>query len=315
MERIGCLFVFLIIILVVSSSEPGRTEQVWVEPYTKIEFVWVPGGCFNMGLSADEKQFLFQDMGNESNNLESKKLLEKLSPYHEVCVDGFWIGKYEVTNEQFRKFDPEHYKNKKTLTDWQEERYRRLSKNNLPVVSVSWKKAKLFAKFLTNLHDKYTFRLPTEAEWEYACRVCTKTPVYWGSSFDDICKYENVADISFLLNDPVTVTKYGPRNFNCDDGFPESSPVGSFKPNGFGLYDMIGNVSEFCEDEYREDAYKKHKKNNPINMNGYNLKVIRGGNWYDGKDSINLLCASRGAALKPDWDNDYFVGFRLVREP
>lgn len=133
-----------------SEPAPGAaaTGETWTDPVTGMEFVWVSGGCFQMGSPEYEKD----RRPNERR--------------HEVCVDGFWMGKYEVTNSQYKKFKPDHDADDKQ-----------------PVTNVSWHDAMRFAQWLSEKSGK-KLRLPTEAEWEYAARADTSTAYFWGDSWD-----------------------------------------------------------------------------------------------------------------------------------
>lgn len=207
-----------------------------------MEFVWIPGGCFNMGSPPSE----------EGHRIDEE-------PVHEVCVDGFWMGKTEVTNEEYRKWIPSHRSGGGPDSS--------LDSNNLPAVMVNWEAAKAFAAWLTaNSNKGYKFRLPTEAEWEYAARAGTTTSRYWGDDPDKYYRYANFKK-----------SNLGKPNYN--DGYDEAAPVGSFLPNKFGLFDILGNVGEWCEDSYSESAYKKHALINPLYTNSGNTHLIRGGSW------------------------------------
>ena len=257
-----------------------KPKQVWRDSVTGMEFVWIPEGCYQMGSPSGEKGRDDDDEG----------------PVHEVCVDGFWMGKYEVTNAQFRRFRSGH--------DSKDYKGNSLNGNDQPAVYVSWEDAKAFAKWLTDRGD-HEFRLPTEAEWEYACRAGTKTARFWGDSPDDACAYANVAD-------QAAKRKWsGWTIHDCDDGYAVASPVGSFRANGFGLYDMLGNIREWCKDIYASEAYGKHKRDNPIYASGGSLRVFRGGSWYSRPRYVR--CANRDDN-SPGNRNDY-LGFRLVRTP
>jgi formylglycine-generating enzyme required for sulfatase activity len=262
---------------------PLRGVKVWKEPLTGMEFVWVPGGCYQMG-SPESEADRDPDEG----------------PLHQVCVDGFWMGKNEVTNGQFRKFRASH--------DSRDYKGVSLNGDDQPVVYVSWEEAKSFMKWLQDQNGgQYHFRLPTEAEWEYAARAATDTSRYWGEDPNRACAHENVADLT-------TKRVWGwDEIHNCDDSYAATAPVGSFQPNAYGLHDMLGNAWEWCEDIYKSDAYARHWLNNPVNNEtaADAHRVIRGGHWH-AKPS-NARCAARGSGL-PEGRNDD-LGFRVVRQP
>ncbi|MBG0776416.1 MAG: formylglycine-generating enzyme family protein [Desulfovibrionaceae bacterium] len=271
MKRISILIVFLIgaTWFAPAAGFAAGPGDIWREPVTGMEFVYIPGGCFMMGSNATRF----------------------LQPVHEVCVDSFWMGRYEVTQKE-----------------WSALMWRNPSENRgdlRPVDSVSRGRVEDFLEAL-NAKNDYRMRLPTEAEWEYAARAGTTTRFYWGDGTDAICEYANILDAS-----KKKVIRYAAIPFPCKDEYSTTAPVGSFKPNQFGLYDMIGNVDEWCEDVYNEDAYKLHAVKNPVNYTPgeYDGWVVRGGSWVmtEGRFSI----ASRNAASDDIYDT---TGFRLVRE-
>lgn len=265
------------------SDHPARTIKTWKEPVTGMEFVWIPGGCFLMGSPQTEKD---RDIDE--------------GPVHEVCVKGFWMAKTEVTNGQYRKFQAAH----------DSKSYEGVSLNgdDQPAVYVSWEDANSFAQWLKEQNGgQFRFRLPSEAEWEFAARAGSRESRYWGDDPTQVCEHENVADLS-------AKRQWAWDDINeCDDGYVASAPVGAFQPNGFGLHDMLGNVWEWCEDNYSIDAYATQERNNPVNRDASRGpdRVIRGGYWHAGPSSIR--CADRGSGL-PDHVSDD-LGFRLVREP
>lgn len=258
---------------------PPQPSDLWKDPKTGMEFVWIQGGCFQLG--------------NPNKNL-TKFLHEK--PIHEVCLDGFWMGKYEVTNGQYRQYKTAH--NSGTMLD------ESLDGEEQPVVFVSWNDAKEFAGWLTELHkDSYTFSLPTEAEWEYSCRAGTTEARYWGEDSEQACTYANVADNIFKAK-LISIHE-------CSDGYPVSAPVGSFAPNDAGLHDMLGNVWEWCEDRYGKNAYRNKTKNNPVYRkieSGIDYRVIRGGSWLSGP----FLARSAKRSPSPPGSKYDVLGFRLV---
>lgn len=202
-------------------------------------------------------------------------------PAHNVCVAGCWIGKYEVTQGQWKKvmgYNPSKYK----------------KGDNYPVESVSWDEAKKFIEKINTLRGRYEFRLPTEAEWEYACRSGGKEELYSGG------------------NDVNKVA------WNSSNSEGETHPVGTKEGNGLGLHDMSGNVLEWCEDAYGERAYSEHSRSNPLNAyNGADVnRVIRGGKFWDYPAryyETYLRCVHRGHMRSTPPSVRYEdLGFRLV---
>ncbi|MGV8073954.1 MAG: SUMF1/EgtB/PvdO family nonheme iron enzyme [Syntrophobacteraceae bacterium] len=265
------------------SDHSPRAVKIWKEPVSGMEFVWVPAGCFLMG----------------SPQTEPNRDVDE-GPVHEVCVKGYWLGKTEVTNGQYRKFQPDHssrnYEGHSLNGDTQ------------PAVYVSWEDARSFAQWLMEQNGgQYKFRLPTEAEWEYAARAGSQAARYWGDDPVRACEFENVADQSAkkLWNWEET--------HDCDDGYAATAPVASFQPNVFGLYDMLGNVWEWCEDVYSVEMYANYDRNSPVNLDisrGPD-RVVRGGFWHAGPQSVRS--SDRGSGLPTAMNDD--LGFRLVREP
>ncbi len=157
-----------------SPETPGPGEQArtraWKEPVTGMEFVWVPGGCYQLGSPAGERGRSANERGREA------------------CVEGFWLGKYEVTNRQYQRFRTGHDSGA----------YLGLPLNapEQPAVNVSWKDAMGFASWLSK-ESAARFRLPSEAEWEYAARGGAQTSRYWGEDPHGACRYANGLDQSW----------------------------------------------------------------------------------------------------------------------
>lgn len=241
-------------------------------------------------------------MGSPKN--EKDKMVGEVPRHHVTLTKGFYIGKYEVTNAQFRSYKPSH--NSKD--------YRGLSldADNQPVIGVSWNDADAYCKWLTQQKRGWIFRLPTEAEWEYACRAGTTERRYWGDDLNDdqACSYENVRDIAYMNNERNFIG----RHFKCKDGYVESSPVGMFQPNNFGLHDMLGNVREWCLDWF--SSYSETDKIDPIkskkmvlnNKESLACRVVRGGSFNDSPEKVRAAFRIGG---KPDYA-EYFGGFRIV---
>lgn len=227
-------------------------SAVTVFASTDIEMVRLPGGCFHMGgTSSDE------------------------TPVHEVCLNGFQIGKYEVTQAQWKAVmgnNPSGFK-KCGL--------------ECPVEQVSWNDAQAFIRKL-NSQTRKKYRLPTEAEWEYAARSGGKAEEYAGVNQIDL-----LPDFAWYgINSGETTHK-----------------VGLKKPNGMGIYDMSGNVWEWCQDWYAEGYYKESPRNNPEGPENGQNHVMRGGGWA--APSIAVRTTERGN-VTPGLRSANGVGFRLV---
>ncbi len=230
------------------------------EPVTGMVFVRLPGKCFKMGCSATEQE----DCGKGE------------SPVHKACVDGFWMGQYEVTQKAWM-----------TLMDFNPSRFQG---DDLPVEQVSFTDARAFISRL-NRETGLRFALPTEAQWEFACRnrgrQGPKSVYPWGSD-------------AFLPQ-----ANCGGCNAGSFRG--RTAPVGSFEPNGAGIYDMGGNVREWCRDIYDRNAYASSRKKSG-DWNSGRARVVRGGSLVG--VASNSRCRARESAL-PGMKT-YFTGFRLV---
>ena len=209
-------------------------------------------------------------------------------PMTQVSLSCFYLGRFPVTNAQFEKFDPAH-------------QIKRMSGggDNHPVVYVSSREAEKFCQWLSAKEGK-KYRLPTEAEWEYAARGLDERAFPWGEQLD-AGNLANFADVrtSFAWRDP-----------SIDDGFAESSPVGSY-PRGvspFGIEDMAGNVFEWCLDFF--ETYKGKERVNPRGPTSGQKRVYRGGSWKS--RAANLRTTARNFN-QPDYSSND-VGFRIVCE-
>jgi len=225
------------------------------DPVTGMEFVYVKGGCYEMGC------------GSWTSFCESDEY-----PVHTVCVDGFYIGKYEITQEQWEAVmgkNPSYFGN---------------CGDDCPVEQVSWDDVQEFIRRLNRLTGQ-KYRLPTEAEWEYACRSGGKSEKYSGD------------------NDLESVAWF----YENSDG--KTHPVGNKEPNGLGIYDMSGNVWEWVEDAYDKNAYSQHSHNNSSTFGSG--RVNRGGGWNHARR--DMRCSNR-EYYSSDSRISY-LGFRLVRTP
>ncbi len=227
-------------------------------------FVKVAGGTFTMGSPQDEKQ-RYQDEG----------------PQHEVRVESFEVAATAVTNDAWAKFEPDF-----EPRSWRHGNPEELAR--LPVVEVSWWSAYLFTQWAGA-------RLPSEAEWEYACRAGTTTPFWFGETITS-------DQVNFNGSYPYAGGKKGEYR-------RRTVPVGSLPPNGYGLYEMHGNVWEWCEDTWH-DSYDGAPCDGSAWVDvGATLRVVRGGRWIGGARGCRSACRS--------WDQpcsrgDY-LGFRPAR--
>lgn len=223
------------------TSTPGKTATSSLtagitDKTTGMEMVLIKGGCYQMG-----------DFAGDGDKDEK--------PVHEVCIKDFYLGKYEVTQGQWQKImgdNPSEFKQ---------------CGKDCPVEYVSWEMAQDFINKLSAV-SKMKYRLPTEAEWEYAARSGGKSEKWAGTS------------------DETTLEEYAWFGKNSKE---MTHKVGQKKPNGLGLYDMTGNVREWCQDWYDPTYYGKSLKDNPVGGSGPGerpQRVLRGGDWERDADKI-----------------------------
>jgi formylglycine-generating enzyme required for sulfatase activity len=229
-----------------------------------LRMVLIPSGEFMMGSPNNEAQ--------RDNNDEG--------PVHRVHIARpFYMGIHEVTQEQWQAVmgsNPAGFKGPKN-----------------PVENVSWDDCQEFCKKVSQ-KTGLTLRLPTEAEWEYACRAGTTTPFYFGETIStEQANYDG---------------NYTYGNGRKGEDRQRTTPVGSFAPNAFGLYDMHGNVLEWCQDWYGEDYYGKSPAEDPQGPESGQYRVRRGGAWLNGPGYTRS--ANRSWSTPGNW-NSYF-GFRAV---
>lgn len=286
-----------------------ESTPTWNDPISGMEFVLIKGDCYLMGSPLEET-------GRNEDEIQ-----------HQVCVEDFWLSKYEVTNRQFSMFIAQ--KNYVTTSEQKGEGFgisqsgaddwgwkegiswehplwpgdAIASKMDHPVTQISWNDAKAFLRWLTEKQKgENMFRLPQEVEWEYACRAGTNTARYWGNKSDHACDYASVADTMANKTWPNLSTH------NCSDGYATTSPVGRFQPNSWGIHDILGNVWEMTEDVYSD--YDQDPVTKLLHVDANPLQVMRGGSWIYGP--AHVRCAFRNIISRTG--RSYSTGFRAVRE-
>ncbi|MCY2991294.1 MAG: SUMF1/EgtB/PvdO family nonheme iron enzyme [Planctomycetota bacterium] len=172
-----------------------------------------------------------------------------------------------------------------------------------PVVNVSWNDAVAFCEWLSRTEGT-SYRLPTEAEWEYACRAGTRTRYQQGDDPEGLYEVANVADATAKAKFPKWSGVIAGH-----DGYVFTAPVGSYRANGFGLYDMHGNVFEWCADWYDAEYYGKSPSEDPPGAASGSYRVHRGGGWYYGASYCRAACRGRDAP----YSRVVNLGFRLAR--
>ena len=282
--------------------------------------VVIPGGEFTMGSPESEPE---------------RKKFE--GPRGHVKVTSFAIGATEVTRGQYAVFVRETHREPPAkgcfefgfvdilystdVTDkdmdrqasWRNPGFPQTDQH--PVTCISWQDAKDYAEWLAH-KTGHPYRLPSEAEWEYAARAGTASIFHWGTDENEACRHGNVGDASLLRTNQIVrgqVEKGVARGelalrfVKCDDHSPYTSPVGQYQPNAWGLYDMIGNVWEYVEDCWQEALPENSLAHEEPSCS---TRRVRGGSW---DDSPPELRSARRSRVKPDGRrND--GGFRLARD-
>ncbi len=226
-------------------------------------------------------------------------------PVQEVTIDKpFMMSTTEITLEQYQAFDPTHKNGFYDMhyKDQVKPGYD-MDKPNFPVIRVSYRQALKYCEWLGKKLNK-TVTLPTENQWEWACRAGTNSEFYYGNRDTNFSEYANLADISLKklavrgvnpqpIRNPSPYWDWELKDDRFDDGVLHLAPVASYKPNAWGLHDMHGNVAEWTLSDYSETDKKK---------------VTRGGSWYDRP----IRARSSYRLQYPDWQRVYNVGFRVI---
>lgn len=271
-------FAFLFSTLCLSSHAQGTSETF--QDSLNVggqgpEMVMIQGGSFTMG-------------DRNGNGPDDEK------PAREITLESYALSRYEVTFADFDRFV--RAASKRPPDDAQHGR------GNMPVINVSWEDANGYAHWLSQ-QTGHTYRLPSEAQWEFAARGGSETTYFWGTDVNQACFYANVSDIN------ATNANSAWLQVNCEDGYSGPAPVGQYPPNPFGIHDLIGNVYEWVQDCY-SDNYEVLSVDGRAHENSYCRKrVARGGGWAS--PSWHLRASHRQAY--PENERRKTLGFRVVR--
>lgn len=260
-----------------SASEYYENDlALWRDPLTDQEFVWLKGGCFQMGQSAEEKQKLTEEAGE----LKYREFYADETPQHKVCLEGFWLGRKEITRRQWVSL----MATKPFSTE---------VADNHPATNISWLMSMDFVLVLNGIATT-GFRLPTEAEMEYATRAGTATTFSTGTT---------ISTSQANYNGSYTFDS-GERGTYLE----QTAPTGNYPANQFGLYDLHGNVWEWCSDWYDKNYYQNSPIDAPKGPETGKKKVLRGGSWFTSPRSIR---SANRRGVEPDVAMQD-SGFRLV---
>ncbi|MBX3501826.1 MAG: formylglycine-generating enzyme family protein [Alphaproteobacteria bacterium] len=290
---------------------PAWAQQSFRDCPTCPEMVVIPPGSFTMGVAAAE----------EEREGVPAYFRGRSAPQHRVTIGyAFSLGRHEVTRGQFAAFAQATGRDTGTSCwtlradgnyvetagrDWRDPGFAQTE--NDPVVCVSWEDAQAYVEWLKRTTGK-GYRLPSEAEWEYAVRAGSQSARYWGDSLDGTCLQANVADLT--LASRFNAEKNPERFFLCTDGHLHTAPVGSFRPNAFGLHDALGNAWEWTGD-CSHDTYNGAPANGDYwHASGdCPFRVARGGSWFNNPWSVR---AGYRFWFTPGY-RSYEVGFRVAR--
>ena len=343
---------FAVALLCFAGASSASVAEDAVEPAAKdslgMEFVRIPAGEYLRGFDTSERR---EHRFHLAHQFSNRQEFRNEKPAHRVAItQDFELGKTEVTVGQFRAFveatgyttdaeksggalgcfpEEENYVDrfhKAAEITWKMPGFAQSESH--PVVAVSWNDAQAFCRWLSS-KDGVRYRLPTEAEWEYACRADSASWYSWGEDPDDAYTHANVAGGALEAAQPGTTRFQRAVRLEASDGDGAvfTSPAGKFKPNSWGLLDMHGNVWEWCEDRWDAGLYERvfdgiprQERDSvivrdplfetPTDQHQYgDWRVIRGGAWTCAPASVR--CSIRTFAEAGD--AAVYTGFRVVR--
>ncbi len=324
-----------------TASTAAESQSAWAR-FLKRDVQWrdqfgqelrlIPPGEFQMG--SDETAEQLEAAGFVLSDDCWREWIRAESPRHRVRVtQPFYLGVSSVTRGQFAAFvratgyrteAETHGKGgwgyvaaiksngQKPEFTWKNTGFEQTDEH--PVVNVTWNDVQAYVKWLNESAAKtgndVRYRLPREAEWEYACRAGTTTRFFTGDTMESLRGFANVPDESFDTAFPVVEVDFKRQTFPFDDGSPFTSPAGRYSCNPFGLSDMLGNVWDWCSDWYDAAYYGNSPTSDPDGHPSGSFRVLRGGSW--GSAPINLRSSRRGY-LTPV-NRNYSAGCRVVLE-
>lgn len=300
---------WIVFVLVASgasfAAEPGsrsRAPRVFKDCASCPSMVVVPPGRFRMGFD-----------GGEQDRYEG--------PVREVEIPrAFAVGRFEITQQQYARFvaatghpigqgcnvwrSATRTLERDASLDWRNPGYGRAPRDDEPVACVSWNDAKAYVAWLAKITG-HSYRLLTEAEWEYVARAGSSAQYPWGDDPEQACRYANIYDSSAAdAGIPWPTTR-------CSDGYPTIAPVGRFAPNAFGVYDTVGNVWEWVEDCYAMPYPPVPVDGGAQLEQGCDRRGTRGGAWrtdvarqrpaFRGRDPATLLSGIFGIRVAREW--------------
>jgi len=269
-----------------------NTRTIDLGEGVSLELVLIPAGKFVMG---------------DPNGLDDEQPATAVE-----IAKPFWMGKFEITNEQYARFDSSHesrFEHKGSWSFWEHHLGWPLDRPKQPVVRVSHREAEAFCRWLSTRIGQ-PVSLPTEAQWEYACRAGSADPLWYGDLDADFSKLANMADATMRQlaydTDGRHTADFVPRDGRYNDSALVTADVGSYRPNAWRLYDMHGNVWEWTRSAYRPYPYSAGDGRNE--SVGDQPVSVRGGSWRDRPKR----CRSAFRLSYPSWQRVFNVGFRVV---
>lgn len=253
-------------------------------------------------------------MGAPSEGIKAGIFASDQGPQRQVAIEAYAIGKFEVTRKEFSDFLADtNYQSPTKCRTWEDgssaERQDRSFINpgyeqapNHPAVCISWHDATAYAEWLTRKTGR-SYRLPSEAEWEFAARAGSDQRFFFGAKTSEVCLFDNVADATAGSKWPNWETA------DCSDGHVFTAPVGSFRANPFGLFDMYGNAREWVQDCWHNTFHNAPLDSRAWLAEDCRQRVVRGGSW----DSKASLISSSWRGRLPAGHKDFLYGFRVAR--